>query len=111
MKNRKAIYIIRTIHTLIAAFFIFCIGLLYYFAFTGKSSLWIIWIIAVLLIEGVILIVNKGKCPLSFLHRKYGDDKKFYDLFFPEKIAPYAAHILGVATIIAIILLLVKHLI
>lgn len=109
MKNRKAIYIIRSIHTLIAAFFIFCIGLLYYFALTGKSSPWIIWITVVLLVEGVVLIINRGKCPLSFLHQKYGDDKKFYDLFFPEKIAPYMAHILGVATIVGIILLLVGH--
>jgi len=109
MKNRKAVYIIRAVHTLIAAFFIFCIGLIYYFALAGKSSPWIVWIIAVLLAEGVVLVVNQGKCPLSFLHRKYGDDKKFYDLFFPEKIAPYAAHILGAATIIGIILLLVKH--
>jgi hypothetical protein len=111
MKNKKEIYIIRSIHTLIAAFFIFCIGLLYYFALSGKSSPWIIWIIAILLAEGVVLIVNRGRCPLSFFHQRYGDDKKFYDLFFPEKIAPYAAHILGVATIIAIILLLVKHII
>jgi hypothetical protein len=111
MKNRKAIYIIRFIHTLIAAFFIFCIGLLYYFALTGKSSPWIIWIVAILLAEGGVLIVNRWRCPLSFIHQKYGDDKKFYDLFFPEKIAPYAAHILGVATIFAIILLLSRHLI
>jgi hypothetical protein len=111
MKNRKAIYVIRAIHTFIAAFFVFCIGFLYYFVFTEKQSPWIVWIIAILIAEGVVLIANQWRCPLSLLHQKYGDDKKFYDLFFPEKIAPYAGHILGAATIIAIILLLAKHII
>lgn len=109
MKNQKAIYIVRLIHSAIAAFFIFCIGILYYFALAEKSSPWTIWIIAILLVEGWVLMVNQGKCPLSFFHRKYGDDKKFYDLFLPEAIAPYAPHFLGVATVIGIILLLAKH--
>jgi hypothetical protein len=109
LKNQKIIYVIRTVHTFIAAFFIFCIGLLYYFAFTGKSSPWAIWIIAILLIEGWVLMVNRGRCPLSFFHRKFGDDKKFYDLFFPEKVAVYTTHILGIISIVGIILFLVKH--
>lgn len=109
IKNQKAIYIVRFIHALVATFFICCIAILYVVALSEKSYPWVAWIVVVMLLEGLILAINRGNCPLSFFHRKYGDNEKFYNLFLPEKIAPYATHVLGVLTVIGIILLIIRQ--
>jgi hypothetical protein len=97
--------IVRIIHSFFAVTFLGGIAFLYYCILTGKPSPWLLPVTAVLLIEGVILLLNNGKCPLEPLHHKYGDDKGFFGMFLPERVLPYVLPVLFVVTIFAFLLL------
>jgi hypothetical protein len=40
-----------------------------------------------LLTEGIVVALNKGNCPFSYLSAKYGDTKTFFELLLPKSIA------------------------
>lgn len=98
--------IVRIIHSFFALTFLGSIAFLYYCIITGTPSPWLLPITAILLIEGVILLLNNGKCPLDPLHHKYGDDKGFFGMFLPPKTLPYVLPVLFIVTILGFVLLL-----
>ena len=57
-------------------------------------------------IEGIVLLFNKGDCPMGHLHKKVGDDKYFFELLFPRKIAKLVIPVVAIITLIGQILLL-----
>ena len=63
------------------------VGMVYYSAVTQTYNLLLYLALGALLIEGIAIAVNKGDCPLSYLQRKYGDDKAFFEIFLPKRIA------------------------
>jgi hypothetical protein len=85
--NPFMIRLIRFIHALIALLMFAAIGVVYYSAVSQEYDLLLSLALVVLFIEGVAITLNKGDCPLSYLQRKYGDDKTFFELFLPKKIA------------------------
>ncbi len=97
--------IVRIIHSFFAITFLGGIVFLYYCILTGKPSRWLLPVTVVLLVEGVILFLNNGKCPLEPLHLKYGDDKGFFGMFLPEKALPYVLPVLFTVTILGFLLL------
>ena len=104
-KNLPGIYLIRTIHILIGLFFIGCLGYLYVAAWTGEKNLWVYLALGAILLEGVVLLFNKGECPLAPIHHRMGDDRGFFDLFMPVSLVPYAIPFFVAVTTLAIILL------
>lgn len=103
MNNKKIIIILRIIHGLITFFLIFSITYLYYTIATRKFGYFLFVAIIALILEGILLFVNKGKCPLIGIHEKYGDNKSFFDLFLPKKVVPYITLFLEIVAIIGFI--------
>jgi hypothetical protein len=60
------------------------------------------------ILEGFLLWLNKGKCPLTSLQKKLGDDKGFFDLFLPPALLPFVIPFFAFLTFLAIILLIFK---
>ena len=85
--NPLMIRIVRSVHTLIALVMFASVGVVYHSAVTQTYSLLLYLALGALLIEGIAITANKGDCPLSYLQRKYGDDKAFFELFLPKTIA------------------------
>ena len=63
--------------------------------------------LALLILETLVLIINKRTCPLTPLAMKYTEDKKDnFDIYLPNKLAKYNKHIfwtifvLGLALVI-----------
>ncbi len=109
-RNKRAIYVVRTLHGIFAVFFIFLIGYLYYALIAGRTD-WTVWAAVILLIaEGAAMALNGGRCPLAFLHERYGDDKGFFDLWVPPKLLPLVVPFLTALTTIAVLWLLAKTL-
>lgn len=106
--NRKIKLLLRTIHGIITAYFIFCIGYIYYSVIFAKFSVLLAVCVVSILIEGWILIAMRGKCPLLRVHRRFGDDKSFLDLFMPERFILKFTIIMGILAIIGIILVFVR---
>ena len=85
--NLFLIWLIRSIHTLIALIMFASIGVVYYSAISEEYN-WILYLaFGALFIEGIAITLNKWDCPLSYLQRKYGDKKAFFELFLPKRIA------------------------
>lgn len=102
MKNYlKKIFLLRVFHGVITLYFTFCLFYLYYTAFSQDFNP-IFWIAIISLgIEGfIVFILNKGECPLIHVQRRIDDNKSFFELFFPRKIAKLSIPVFSIFTII-----------
>jgi cbb3-type cytochrome oxidase subunit 3 len=84
------ILLIRFIHGLFTAFFLTCIGYVYYAALTGKRGRLLYGAVAALTVEGIIVMANGGDCPLGGIHRRHGDDRDFFELIMPKRLSKRA---------------------
>ena len=98
--------LVRLLHGAISAFFIACIGCVYYSAVTGRRNRYLFPAIAAVAGEGAVVLANGGKCPLGGAHRRYGDDRDFFELFLPYRLSRHAVPFLGAVTVIGIVLAL-----
>jgi len=88
-ESLKLIFIKLT-HTIIWIFFNVVIFYLLYAVVVDKIDKWI-WIgLGLFLLEGIILIVFKMKCPLTVIARQYSDStKENFDIYLPNWLAKY----------------------
>ena len=106
---KLSFYLLRIIHGIFALYFIACVLYIYYCALVRTTNISLGIAIASVLIEGVLLYVfNQGDCVLIHIQRKVGDDKPFFSLFLPEKMAKRAIPYFAVLTIIGLVLLAVR---
>lgn len=107
-RDKGIILCIRLIHIIVTIFLIFSIIYLYYAAFTRRFGYFLFIPLGALIAEAVFLIYNKGNCPMTRIHKKYGDEKGFWDLFLPKTIVPYITKTLEIITIIGFILVILR---
>ncbi len=99
------ITLIRSIHGIITAYFFSCIVWIYYSAITGRPNAWAILAAVSIFIEGLVVVLNHGNCPLGKFHRRVGDQKTFFELFLPKPVAKRAVPFLGLVALFGIFLL------
>jgi hypothetical protein len=109
--NPFMIGVIRSVHTLIALVMFASVGVVYYSAVSQIYGLWLYLSLVALLIEGVAITLNRGDCPLSYLQRKYGDDKAFFELFLPKNAAKQMFRVNFLLVSIGCLILLFNYLI
>ncbi len=82
------VFFIKLVHSLI---FFFMVGCLIYILYSGitKTFNWVLlFALIALLIDGITLILNKWRCPLTTLAEKYGAEKgTVTDMFLPAIIS------------------------
>jgi len=88
MNQKRKLLSIKSIHTLIWAFFVVVIFYVFYSGMTDKVNTYT-WIgIALVIGEGFILLAFKMFCPLTLMARKYSDSEKDnFDIFLPNWLA------------------------
>jgi hypothetical protein len=81
---------IKLIHTTIWIFFNVAIFYLLYAVIVDRIDKWI-WIgLGLFLLEGIVLLVFKMKCPLTVVARRYSDStKENFDIYLPIWLAKY----------------------
>lgn len=104
------IYIVRFIHFLVTMYFLVCLFVLLFSVVTNSRSLILYLSIISLLLEGLIIFLNKGICPLGFFHHKAGDTKTFFELLMPAKAARLAVPFFAVLSITLLITYLIQEL-
>lgn len=103
---------LRILHGLASLYFLACLGYLYYAAITRHYDALLIIAILSLAAEGLaVFALNKGQCPLIHIQRKVGDDKPFFELFFPPRVAKLAIPVFAVLTLVAILILIAPSLV
>ena len=68
--------VIKTIHTLIWLVFNMILAYMAYAVIANRIDKWV-WIgIALIFLEGLVLLIFRGKCPLTLVARNYSDSTK-----------------------------------
>lgn len=113
MNNKKynnSILLLRTVHGLFSAYFIFCVLYINYSAITVHISLLLGIALFSVLLEGfLVYVLNHGNCPLAPLQWKLGDTTPFFNVFLPKHIAKQVIPFFTILTFIGIILLLTRY--
>jgi len=101
---------IKLVHTAIWIFFNVVIFYLLYAVIADKIDKWV-WIgLGLFLIEGIVLLVFKMKCPLTVVARNYSaSDKDNFDIYLPNWLAKYNK-IIYTSILFVIILILIYRL-
>lgn len=97
---------IRILHTMIWVFYNLVIFYLLYAVLANKINKWVWVSIGLVLLEGIVLLVFKMKCPLTVVARKYSDSSNDnFDIYLPNWLAKYNKLIYTSIFIIAVIIL------
>ena len=98
--------IIKLTHTTIWIFFNVLIFYLLYAVIVDKIDKWI-WIgLGLFLLEGIVLLVFKMRCPLTVVARRYSDStEENFDIYLPNWLAKhnkliYTSLLLGIVVIL-----------
>ncbi len=103
------VYVLRTVHVLIALFLAACLIYLYYVILTRAGLTAYVWIaLAAILVEGIVFVGLGQDCPFSIWQRRYGDPKGFFELFLPRQAALVMFPILLGITAPAVLMILLR---
>ncbi len=102
---------IKLLHTVIWAFFVAVIFYILYSGIADKVNVYT-WIgIALIIGEGLTLLIFKMFCPLTLIARKYSDSEKDnFDIFLPNWLAKHNKVIFTSIFIVAVIIVLYRTL-
>ena len=89
-KKVEKLTAIKTIHTIIWLFFNVVLFYMAYAVIVNKIDKYV-WIgIALILGEGIVLLIFNKMCPLTIMARKYSDsNKNNFDIYLPNWLAKY----------------------
>lgn len=95
MSEARSLRIVKLVHTVVWAFFAAAVIAIPIAALLGRYSQAFV-LIAVVLIEVVILLVNGWRCPLTTVAERYTDSRRDnFDIYLPEWLARYNKHVFG----------------
>lgn len=111
MIDKNKLILVKSIHSLVwlimasAAIFILYAGV------TNTVNIWL-WIsIGLLIIESIVLILNRWTCPLTPIAMKYTSEQAHnFDIYLPKVIAKYNKVIFGTIFIIGLVLVILNFL-
>jgi hypothetical protein len=100
---------IKIVHTLIWLFFVVVIGYILYAGIFNKIDVRVWVAIGLVLFEGLVLLLNRGKCPLTPLAAKYTDDTDDnFDIFLPNWLARHNKVIFTSLYVLGLLLVVFK---
>ena len=102
--DKRMVLLIRSIHGAITLFFLSCIAYIYYAALTDQQTVVGYAAIGLILIEGCVVLLNDGDCPLGTVHKKYGDEKDFFELFMPKRFSKRAIPVLSIVSVVGMLM-------
>jgi hypothetical protein len=100
-----AVLVWRAAHGLIAIGFLASIGYVWWCALTGQRGPLLRPAIAALVSEGVLVVTNRGDCPLGPVGDRIGDAVPLFELVLSPRAARRAVPTLGVLTAVGLALL------
>jgi hypothetical protein len=109
MNPEKKLLAIKLVHTLIWVFFVAVIFYVLYSGMTNQVNLYT-WIgIALILGEGLTLLIFRMFCPLTLIARRYSDsEKENFDIFLPNWLAKHNKLIFTSIFILAVLTVLYR---
>jgi hypothetical protein len=91
----RKLVLVKLIHTVAWAFFAGCVVALPVAALAGQLRL-AAWLAGAVMVEIIILALNRMKCPLTAVAARYTDDRRAnFDIYLPLWLARYNKEIFG----------------
>ncbi len=111
MNKENKLITIKLLHTLIWAFFVAVIFYIVYSGVTDNITTYT-WIgIALIIGEGLVLMLFKMSCPLTVVARNYSDSKKDnFDIFLPNWLAKHNKLIFTSIFVVGLIIVIYRTL-
>ena len=104
MHNESKIFAVKLIHSIIFFFMVSCLGYILSCAIAGRYDWTLLVALGAICLEGLVLLLNKGRCPFTNLAEKYGAaNGTVTDLFLPMWCARHTFKISTVVVIIELI--------
>jgi hypothetical protein len=94
----------RVAHTSLAALDVGALGYVWWSALTRRRGRRLQVSTAVLLVEGVALLIGGGNCPLGPLQRRLGDPTPLFELVLPPRAAKAAVPVLAGVSLVGLLL-------
>ncbi len=106
--SKKLLYI-KIAHTIIWLFYVIIISYVLYAGIYNKIDIYTWIAIGLVIMEGIILIIFKGKCPFTILGYKYTNNAEIgFDIFLPKWLAKNNKAIFTTIFIIGIIIIIYR---
>ena len=87
--------VIKTLHTIVWAFFVVCILGIFLFAHQGRFRI-ALWLIGIVLGEVLVLVVNGMRCPLTGVAVRYTEERaENFDIYLPLWLARHNKLVFG----------------
>jgi hypothetical protein len=105
----KKLFYLKLMHTIIWFFYVLIILYILYAGIYNEINSYLWFAICLVIIEEIILIIFKGKCPLTILGYKYTDIHNVgFDIYLPRWLAKYNKIIFGAIFVIGIFLIIYR---
>lgn len=99
--------LIRLLHTIIWLFMVAIIIFIVWSGVTGNINAYSWIAVGIVILEGAVLMLFKGSCPLTVVARKYSGSKKYnFDIYLPEWLAKYNKQIFTTIFLLGLTLML-----
>lgn len=109
--NNGKLLAIKLIHSLVWLFFVSVIAFIVYSGAVNEISLSVWVAIGLVVFEGILLLANNGKCPLTPIAARYTESREDnFDIFLPKWLARYNKHIFTAIFSIGVILVVLRTL-
>ena len=111
MKPEEKLFTIKLIHTIIWVFFVAVIFYVLYSGITNNVTVYTWMGIALVIGEGLTLLIFKMFCPLTLIARKYSNSKKDnFDIFLPNWLAKHNKLIFTSIYVVGVIIVIYRSL-
>ena len=109
MNKANKLLTIKLFHTIIWIFFVLVIGYILYSGITNRVTTYTWLGIALILGEGLVLVIFKMFCPLTLMARKYSNSsKENFDIFLPNWLAKHNKLIFTSIFIVGLVLVVAR---
>ena len=104
------LFLIKLIHTIIFIFISACLLYILYCGITKTYNLALLLAIGAIFIEGLALLLNQWRCPLTTLAEKSGAEKgSVTEMFYPKWFVPHTFRFSTALFIIGLVLLAFRY--
>lgn len=107
--SAAGIAVVRAAHGLITAFFVSYLSMIYYAAVTRRRRRLALAACLAVSAEGAVVFMNGGECPLGRVHRRFGDERTFFELLMPARMARHAVPVLSAVAAAGMALLALRR--
>ena len=102
----KRLFLIKLTHTIIWYFYLVVFLYILYSGIFNNINIWTFIAIGLVLVEVIILLIFKWRCPLTVAGYKYSETKEIgFDIFLPKWLAKYNKTIFSALFAVEIVLI------